>query len=482
MTALGKLVRTTAFKLSAAYLVIFTVFAFLLLGYVAWNARRLIADQVAGAVQAEVQGLAEQYGAGGVRRLIGTIEARSRQPGSSLYLLTSARGERIAGNVERLPADLLSQPGLRETMYSLNDEPDSRPRLALVQVFDLPGGLSLLVGRDMSEAEALRGVIRRAFGGALALVVVLALIGGWFVTSRVLGRIDAMTATTRQIMEGDLAGRLTVTGSHDELDRLAANLNAMLDRIELLMAGLKEVSDNIAHDLKTPLTRLRNGAEQALRGSDDPGQYRHALEGTIEEADNLIRVFNALLMIARAEAGSAREGMVDFDAAEVARDVAELYEPLAEEAGVPLTVNVPQGMPMHGSRELVGQALANLVDNAIKYARVTQAAGESAHAPHGAGVTIAATPRDGALEIVVADRGPGIPEADRGRVLDRFVRLETARSRPGFGLGLSLAAAVARLHGGELRLEDNAPGLRAVLTLPVRPSSPKVPPQRPARA
>jgi signal transduction histidine kinase len=279
--------------------------------------------------------------------------------------------------------------------------------------------------------------------------------GGWFITRRVLKRVDDMTETTRTIMEGDLGGRLKVAGTGDELDRLAQNLNAMLDRIGELMTGLREVSDNIAHDLKTPLTRLRNKADEALREAETPQALRAALEATIEESDNLIRIFNALLMIARLEAGSARAELSDFDAAEAVRDVAELYEALAEEAGLPLAVSIEESLPVHGSRELLGQAVANLLDNALKYG--------------GSGpVTVAAARRDGAVAIAVADRGPGIAEADRGRALERFVRLETARSRPGFGLGLSLAAAVARLHGGTLRLEDNEPGLRAVLEVPAR--------------
>jgi signal transduction histidine kinase len=221
------------------------------------------------------------------------------------------------------------------------------------------------------------------------------------------------------------------------------------------------VSDNIAHDLKTPLTRLRNKADEALRTAETPEQMRAALEANIEESDNLIRIFNALLMIARLEAGGGRETMTDFDAAEVARSVGELYEAVAEEAGVPLRVSVEGGLPVHGSRELVGQAVANLLDNALKYG--APARGEALAQP----VTIEAK-RDGDQGvIVISDRGPGVPEAERGRVLERFVRLESARSRPGFGLGLSLAAAVARLHGGSLRLEDNAPGLRAVLSLPL---------------
>lgn len=461
MTALGKLLRTTAFKLSAAYLVIFAIFAAVLLGYIAFNTRRLITEQVSGAVDAEIQGLAEQYQAGGVPRLVSVIDARTRLPGSSLYLLLAPRGVRLAGNVGRVAPEVMLNPGQRIIRYA-HAEDDNGEHEALVRVFELPGGFRLLVGRDLSESNRLRLVIRRAFGWSLSLVVVLALLGGWFVTRRVLGRIDSMTDTTRGIMEGNLSGRLVISGTNDEFDRLARNLNLMLDRVEELMAGLKQVSDNVAHDLKTPLTRLRNGAEEALRTACSPHDYRLAMEKVIEEADNLIRVFNALLMIARAEAGNAREGMAEFDVAEVARDVAELYEPVAEEAGVSLTVEVPDQLRLFGSRELVGQAVANLVDNALKYAPV----GKDGDGPPA--VSVRAMRHDDVVDLVVADTGPGIPEADRTRVLDRFVRLENSRSRPGFGLGLSLAAAVAHLHGGALRLEDNGPGLRAVVSLPVR--------------
>jgi signal transduction histidine kinase len=271
-----------------------------------------------------------------------------------------------------------------------------------------------------------------------------------------------MTETTRTIMAGDLSGRIRVAGTGDELDRLAENLNAMLDRIGELMTGLREVSDNIAHDLKTPLTRLRNKADEALRTARSPDELRAALEANIEESDNLIRIFNALLMIARLESGSAREALADFDAAEAVRDVAELYEALAEEADVPLEVSVEGSLPVHGSRELLGQAVANLLDNALKYGAAAEP-GQAAKP-----VTVSARRDGGHATITIADRGPGIPEAERGRVVERFVRLESARSRPGFGLGLSLAAAVARLHDGTLRLEDHGPGLRAVLSVPLR--------------
>jgi signal transduction histidine kinase len=462
VTALGKLFRTTAFKLSAAYLIIFALFAAGLLGYIAFNTRRLIEQQAASTVQAEVRGLIDVARNGGLSRMAALIERRSRQPGSSIYLLVGPGGIRLAGNVERIPADVLERPGQRIITYSHPDD-DREPHQALVAVYELPNGARLVVGRDLSEAGRLREVIRRAFGWSIGLVLVLAVLGGWFVTRRVLGRIDDMTGTSRNIMAGDMSGRLAIAGTNDEFDRLAGSLNLMLDRVEELMKGLKEVSDNIAHDLKTPLTRLRNRAEEALRTAAEPNDYRVALETIIDEADNLIRVFNALLMIARAEAGNAREGMAAFDVAEVARDVAELYEPVAEEADVALTVDVadePDGLQVVGSRELVGQALANLVDNALKYAPAVE--NPALHAS----ITVSAARRGDMVELVVADRGPGIPAEDRARVLDRFVRLEGARTRPGFGLGLSLAAAVARLHGGLLRLEDNAPGLRAVLVLP----------------
>jgi signal transduction histidine kinase len=267
-----------------------------------------------------------------------------------------------------------------------------------------------------------------------------------------------MTGTAQTIMAGDLSGRLPVAGTGDELDRLADNVNAMLERIEALMRGLKEVSDNIAHDLKTPLTRLRNRCEQALRGASGDASYRAALESTIVESDELIRTFDALLMIARAESGQARENMTEFDASEIARDVGELYEPVADEKGIALKIDAPTTAPVRGNRELVSQALANLIDNAIKYA-----------GPNGKvnGEIVVKAGNDGErITLSVADRGPGIPDADRGRVVERFVRLEQSRSEPGSGLGLSLASAVARLHGGELKLEDNHPGLRTTIALP----------------
>ncbi|WP_336487805.1 sensor histidine kinase [Methylobacterium nigriterrae] len=458
LARLGKLFRTTAFKLSLAYLVVFAAFAFFALGYVAWSARRVLDDQIISTIDAEINGLSEQYNSGGLRRLIAVVERRAREPGASLYLVTTGLGEHVVGNVGEVPPGILSAPGQAEIAYSRSGDASGYAHRAIVRIFTLPGGFRLLVGRDVEERDRLRAVISRTFGSSLALVVILGVGGGWFVARRVLKRVDDMTETTRTIMAGDLDGRLAVAGNGDELDRLAQNLNAMLERIGELMRGMREVSDNIAHDLKTPLTRLRNRADEALRHADSPEALRAAVESVIEESDGLIRVFNALLMIARLEAGNASEIMAPFDAGLATREVGELYEALAEEKGLRLDVSAESGLMLRGSRELVGQALANLVDNAIKYGGARRAApGRIALSAGRAGTGIV---------LSVADQGPGIPAEARARVLDRFVRLEDARSRPGFGLGLSLVNAVVRLHQGSLALLDDAPGLRVVITLP----------------
>jgi signal transduction histidine kinase len=461
VTALGKLLRTTAFKLTLVYLGIFVLFAASLLAYFALNTRRLITEQITATVNGEVNGLSEQYGQGGLRRLVIVVDVRSRRPGSSLYLVTTPSGEGLAGNVGSLEPGVLDRPGWLETNYHRLESPEGTEHRALVRVVQLPGGFHLLVGRDLEERERLFGIVVNAGQWSLALVIVLGLVGGFFVSRRVLSRIDAMTGTAQTIMAGDLSGRLPVAGTGDELDRLADHVNAMLERIEALMRGLKEVSDNIAHDLKTPLTRLRNRCEQALRSATGEASYRAALESTIAESDDLIRTFDALLMIARAESGQARDNMTEFDASEIARDVGDLYEPVADEKGIALKIEAPGAAPVRGNRELVSQALANLIDNAIKYAGPS---GKVNGVP--SEIVVRAGDDGERITLSVADRGPGIPDADRGRVVERFVRLEQSRSEPGSGLGLSLASAVARLHGGELKLEDNHPGLRTTIALP----------------
>ncbi|GLK56290.1 signal transduction histidine kinase [Methylopila capsulata] len=472
MTALGKLLRTTAFRLALAYLVVFATLSVVVLAYVSWHANALIAAQLNATVNAEITGLAEQYRQGGIRKLVATVEERSNRGAGTLYLLTTFAGDVLAGNVVGLPDAALAEQGERELPYQRAGETAVAPYPAVVRVFVLPGGYRLLVGRDTEERERLSGVIANAVQWSLALVIVLGLAGGVFVARRVLNRIDAMTDTVRGIMAGDLSGRLAVTGSDDEFDRLAQATNAMLDRINELMAGLKEVSDNIAHDLKTPLNRLRNRAEAALRDARSEDDWAGAMERVIADTDAMLGIFNALLLIARAESGGARDQLAAVDLADIAGSVAELYEPLAEERGVALLVETPEPIQALGNRELIGQAVANLIENALNYGGSN---GEVRVTAHG----------DGDLaRIVVADRGPGIPDADKARAVERFVRLDTSRSRPGSGLGLALVSAVARLHGGALTLADNEPGLRAVLTLPIQTQAlpPPAPPVLPAPA
>jgi signal transduction histidine kinase len=347
----------------------------------------------------------------------------------------------------------------RTVPYMLLDEQGTEQRYsALVRVADLPDGSRLLVGRDVSESEAVVGVVRRSLILTAAFTVVLGLVAWTFVSRRVLKRIDSIAETSRRFAAGDLSGRLEVTGSGDEFDRLAESLNTMLTRIERLMLGLKQVSDNIAHDLKTPLTRMRSRAERALTEAKTEPEYRDALQSAIDEADQLIRTFNALLMIARVEAGSSDAAFTTFDASEVAQDIYELYEPVAEEAGVSLKLENCGAIMVHANRELVSQALANLVDNAIKYS-------DEAVCGHPK-VVISVQKDSRGAAIGVQDNGAGIAEADRARATQRFVRLEESRSKPGAGLGLSLVSAVAQLHGGDLELGDNAPGLAAVLHVP----------------
>lgn len=458
LAGLGRMARTTAFKLSAVYLLIFVVFSGIIVGYVGWNTRRLLDAQITETIETEINALAEQYRQGGMRRLISVMERRGRQSGSFLYLLVDGRGDSITGNaILRVPA-LTLNPGWVEVNYNWPDEPESAARLARVRVFVLASGLRLFVGRDLEERARLQEVVRRARGLSLLLVVLLGGFGAWFVTKRVLARVEGVARTSASIMDGNLSQRLPVTNTNDEFDRLSLHLNQMLDRIGELMTGLRELSDNVAHDLRTPLTRLRNGAEDALRKTTTIEETRTALERAIEESDNLLRIFDALLMIARAESGNLATSLKPLAIDELVSGIAELYEPLAEEAGLAFMVEIQQGLQAQANRELIGQAISNLIDNALKYGLPEKGQGGE--------LAISAIRAGDQIQIAVRDRGAGIPPEKRESVKDRFVRLDASRGKPGLGLGLSLVAAIARLHGGELRLKDNAPGLIAELTLP----------------
>jgi signal transduction histidine kinase len=326
------------------------------------------------------------------------------------------------------------------------------------RTFVLVGNLRLLVGRDVRDLEATRSLIVGALGWGLAISVGLALAGGLMMTSRMVRRIEAINDTSREIVEGDLTRRIPASGSGDDFDKLVGNLNGMLDRITGLMETVRQVSDNIAHDLRTPLTRLRSRLEiaRAQQGRSE-AEARAAVEQAIEEADGLLATFNALLRIARIEAEQRREGFAPVDLGSLLTDVAELYEPVAAERDQTIALELGSGASVEGDRDLLLQAVANLVDNAIKYT------------PVGGHVVLGLQTAGELVDLYVTDTGPSIPADQRERVFDRFHRLEASRSTPGSGLGLSLVRAVARLHGATIRLSDDAPGLRVTLALPRRP-------------
>ena len=468
MTALTRLLSSTPFRLTLAYLGTFVVAAALIVGFIAWRANDLLTNKVIETLEAEVLGLREQFQAGGPERLAAIVAQRSAQPGSSLYLLVDAAGRKVAGNLNRVPVEFTEARGGSLFKYVRADgEAQGAARHAVGVPLPVPGGLVLIVGRDIEDLHRFAGTMGELGLIGIGLLSLLGIGAGLLISRSVLRRIEAITEASRTIMGGELSKRIPLDGSGDELDRLSESLNAMLARIEELMVALREVSDNIAHDLKTPLNRLRNHAEAALRNPDGPASYRDALTKTIEEADELIRTFNSLLLIARLEAGAVAESMGPVDPASIIGDVAELYEPVAEEAGVQLEISAPKGLTVVANRELVSQAVANLVDNALKYSLDDTGGARPDGAARGS-IAISLARVGDSIEIAVADRGPGVAPQDRERALQRFVRLEKSRSQPGSGLGLSLVAAVARLHGGAVRLEDNAPGLKAVLTLPIR--------------
>lgn len=461
MGRFSALMRTTAARLSTLYLLLFAVGAVALVFYMTNLSASIINSQTQEALGEEVASIGKAYARGGIPQLVRTIDYRSRQPGAYLYLVADPSGRILSGNVEGVEPGVLDTDGIVERAFKYRrygEQGTETEHRAIAVVIALPNGMRLLVGRDLGEPERFRDLVRSSLMLALGIMGVGALLIWFFVGRRALKRIDDMSRASQRIMDGDLTGRLPVNGSGDEFDRLSGNLNVMLGRILELNEGLKQVSDNIAHDLKTPLTRLRNRAEEALSGKKAGPEYREALEDIIGESDQLIRTFSAILMISRLEAGYSSENLDDMPVAPIVRDVAEMYEPVAEDAGVQLTLGTLDDVPLRINRELVGQTVSNLVDNAIKYALSSEKS---------AAVTLLMERDPQWVRIVVADNGPGIPEDKREQATERFVRLEESRTQPGSGLGLSLAKAVMKLHGGALRLEDNGPGLRAVLEFPL---------------
>ncbi|WP_435265512.1 sensor histidine kinase [Shinella sp. BE166] len=464
---LTALYRTTAVRLSAVYLLLFATCAAFLVFYVSSMSENLLQQQMREAVAQETEQIERVFDNNGMNGLLRTLERRSRQPGANLYVIASPTGEVLAGNVASLQPGVLDTEGWTETpfryqRYQEEARGNNRP-MAYAQVSVLSNGLRVLVGRDLGEPENFRNLVRQALMVALGVMGVGALAIWYLIGRNALKRMDRMSGASQRIMAGDLSQRLPTSGSGDEFDRLSESLNTMLGRIEKLNEGLKQVSDNIAHDLKTPLTRLRNKAEAALAGGEKT-DHRTALEEMITESDQLIRTFNALLMISRVEAGQAPAEMSAIDISGIAHDSAELYEPVAEDCGLKLVTEIADGIEIKGNRELVGQALGNLIDNAVKYAEGSGGEPE---------IRISLALREGDVVLSVSDSGPGVPEEKRDDVVKRFVRLDASRSKPGTGLGLSLAVAVMEMHHGRLELDSTHPerennrGLTVRMVFPV---------------
>jgi signal transduction histidine kinase len=450
MSRFWVLFKSTAVRLSALYILLFAICAATLVFYVTAMSERLLSGQIRDAVAQEVTQVQRAYDVGGMNLLLRTMERRARQPGANLYVIAGPSGDILAGNVASVQPGVFEETGWTSLPFVYQRYSDSgveRRHTAIANVFVLDNGLRVLIGRDLGEPERFRVLVRQALMIALAIMGLGAIIIWFGIGRNALKRIDRMSDASKKIMAGDLAQRLPVGGSGDEFDRLSVSLNTMLERIEKLNEGLRQVSDNIAHDLKTPLTRLRNKAADAL--DMDGGEARRtALEGIISESDQLIRTFNALLMISRVEAGSVAAEMSGIELSAIVADSAELYEPAAEEAGLALTSEIEPGIEVQGNRELIGQAIFNLLDNAIKYSADTEGAGE---------VALKLARRPDGICLSVADHGPGIPAERRKDVVKRFVRLDESRSKPGTGLGLSLVEAVMELHNGRLELSDTDP-------------------------
>ncbi len=438
----------------------------LLLIVVRWlSSVRILSSQVDDAIEADAQGLSDQWRSGGAAALLATIERRVSGDvyNDALYLVLDPLGRRVAGNVESWPA----QVDRTGQFYEIQVRRAGMTNLARFHRYDLPIGHSLLVGREVTSRAALQVLLTKTLAWALVLIAVLSLSGALILKKLFSRMVSHVSETADAISAGDLSRRVAISGRGDEFDRLAETINDMLDRLSRLMDGVRQVSNAIAHDLRTPITRARARLEDAMGHGETAEQLRGAIERAVSDLDGVSKVFGALLRIAEIEAGARRSAFVMLDAKEVLDGVAELYLAVAEESGLSLQVRAPGALPMRGDRELIQQAVANLLDNAIKFS------------PPGGTVTLEGAMAPEGVRIAVGDGGSGIPAADLARATERFYRGEQARHTPGFGLGLTLVGAVAQLHGGTLSLEDAGPGLRATLVIPSPGERPAL---RPAHA
>lgn len=449
--AFPSFVRSSTFRLSLFYVLLFLFSVAALFGFIYVQTIAAIDRETDQATKADAAALIQEYTAQGLAGLIDAVEDRVApdRVGDGLYLLVDEDGVPLAANIHSWP---VADPDARGWI-SFTIGRDDGPHQARGLTYALKDGSKLLVARDLHARLDFQGVMIDAAYYSLALILVLGVGGGLLISRRMLNRLGAINRAAERIMSGELSHRIATSGGNDEFDRLSDTLNAMLEEIRRLMNGMRTVTDNIAHDLRSPLTRMRSRLEMALLDPGDAEAQRRAIERTIVDADQLLATFKALLSIADAESGSARTSMSPLDLGAMAVDIADLYGPASEERGITMRCAEAQGTVL-GSRQLLFQAISNLVDNALK------------HTPTGGAITISVSSGAHGVRLTVADTGSGIPKADRERVLEPFVRLDTSRTTPGSGLGLALVAAIARLHGARIGLDDNAPGLAVILTFP----------------
>ncbi len=448
------MLRSAGVRFAAIYAGLLVLSAVFLSLFLWWATAGLLDRETEAAIRADAQGLSERYADGRLAVLIATIDDRIAQniDDDAIYLLVDAALRPRAGNLSAWPAAVTQA----NVWYPLPVKRAGVNSLARVQRFDLPGGFHLLIGRDVRVRVQLRDLLTDALLWAVLVVLAMASMGAFVARGLFRRTIANISATATAIAAGNFAQRVRLSGRGDEFDQLAETINNMLDRIARLMDGVRQVSNAIAHDLRTPIARARTRLEDAALHAGTEAELRAAIERAIVDLDDIAAVFQALLRIAEIEAGSRRSAFAAIDLAPLLADLTELYEAAAEEAGMRLILDAPATLPVYGDRDLIQQALANMIDNALKFS------------PQGGTVRLTARATDGGVELEVIDQGPGIPNADRGRAPERFFRGEQARSTPGSGLGLALVQAVAHLHSGALILTEANPGLRAVLSLPRR--------------
>lgn len=446
--------KSSAFRITLVYVLLFGLSVSTILGFVYWSTIVYKTRQTDDDINAEITALSTVYVRRGYPGLLTALSKRIEQqkPGDSmLYLLTDDQFRPLVGNINRWPTIAYNKEGWLDFKLDATEDEGGKEFSARARTFEVENRFNLLVGQDMKDLTNLKTLVGRGLIWGLLLTLALGLIGGLMLRQTLRSRLGSINQISRKIMLGDLRKRIETRGTGDEFDELAQNLNSMLDQIEHGMEGVRRVSDNIAHDLKTPLARLKNRVEELKIQLAGNSEQQAAVDQIILEADGLLATFNALLRIARIEYSEQRKGFKSVDINSILTDLQELYEPLIEEKGQSLTVEMTKSMMISADRDMLFQAFANLLDNAIKYT------------PDGGQISIRSYKEGRKWYVEIADNGPGIPEGEHEKVVQRFYRLDQSRSTPGSGLGLALVFAVLKLHKLELLLADNEPGLKVLV-------------------